>query len=104
MSDLISRQAAVDAVRTYYDDEYALADSIEELIEKLPSAQPEQKWIPCSERLPENNDPVNVTWVNHNPEVYYADIKDKPFTATAHYDNGPLVLVFKRNTRLFERV
>ena len=39
--DTISRQAAIDAVRTYYDDEYALADSIEELIEKLPSAQPE---------------------------------------------------------------
>ena len=54
----------------------------------MPSAQPEQRWIPCSERLPENNDPVNVTWVNHNPEVYYADIKDKPFTATAHYHNG----------------
>ena len=39
--DLISRAAAIDAVRTYYDDEYALADSIEELIEKLPPAQPE---------------------------------------------------------------
>lgn len=48
MDDTISRQAAIDAVRTYYDDEYALADSIEELIEKLPSAQPERKkgeWI-----------------------------------------------------------
>lgn len=48
MDDAISRQAAIDAVRTYYDDEYALADSIEELIEKLPSAQPERmrgKWI-----------------------------------------------------------
>lgn len=42
MDDQISRQAAIDAVRTYYDDEYALADSIEELIEKLPSAQPER--------------------------------------------------------------
>ena len=48
MDDMISRQAAIDAVRTYYDDEYALADSIEELIEKLPSAQPERMrgtWI-----------------------------------------------------------
>lgn len=51
-------------------------------------ARPEPHWIPCSERLPENNDPVNVTWVNRNPEVYYADIKDKPFTATAHYHRG----------------
>lgn len=41
MSDLISRQAAIDAVRSYYDEQYALCDSIEELIEKLPSAEPE---------------------------------------------------------------
>ena len=40
MTDLISRQAAIDAVRSYYDEEYALTDSIEELIEKLPSAGP----------------------------------------------------------------
>ena len=45
-------------------------------------------WIPCSERLPEDLEPVNITWVNHNPESYYADIKDKPFTATGHYCNG----------------
>lgn len=46
------------------------------------------KWIPVSERLPDNTDPVNITWVNHDPESYYADIKDKPFTATGHYCNG----------------
>ena len=40
------------------------------------------KWIPVSERLPEDCVPVNITWVNHNPEPYYADIKDVPFTAT----------------------
>lgn len=45
-------------------------------------------WIPVSERLPEDLEPVNITWVNHNPESYYADIKDKPFTATGHYCNG----------------
>ena len=38
-SDLISRKAAIDAVRSYYDEEYDLKYSIEELIEKLPSAQ-----------------------------------------------------------------
>lgn len=48
----------------------------------------EPHWIPVTERLPKNNDPVNVTWINHNPEVYYMDIKGKPFTATAHYHNG----------------
>ena len=45
-------------------------------------------WIPVSERLPEDLEPVNITWVNHNPESYYADIKDKPFTATGVYFNG----------------
>ena len=48
----------------------------------------EQEWIPVSERLPDNTDPVSITWVNHDPESYYADIKDKPFTATGHYCNG----------------
>ena len=46
------------------------------------------RWIPVSERLPEELEPVNITWVNHNPESYYADIKDKPFTATGVYFNG----------------
>ena len=45
-------------------------------------------WIPVSERLPDNTDPVSITWVNHDPESYYANIKDKPFTATGHYCNG----------------
>ena len=31
-------------------------------------------WIPVSERLPEELVPVNVTWINRNPESYYAKI------------------------------
>lgn len=49
---------------------------------------PNGGWIPVSERLPDNTDPVNITWINHDPESYYADIKDKPFTATGHYCKG----------------
>ena len=49
---------------------------------------PEPHWIPVTERLPENNDPVNVTWVNRKPEFYYSEIKDKPYTATAIYFRG----------------
>ena len=59
-----------------------------EMIKDAPTVTPEPHWIPVTERLPENNDPVNVTWVNHNPEVYYMDIKDKPYTATAIYFRG----------------
>ena len=52
MSDLISRQAAIDAIeRNAYRHTYI--DQIVDIIKGLPSAQPEQRWIPCSERLPE---------------------------------------------------
>ena len=48
----------------------------------------EQKWIPCRDRLPDELVPVNVTWINRKPEIYYEEIKDKPFTATAIYHKG----------------
>lgn len=62
MSDLISRQAAKDALAKLVP--YAICDASTEsytngltdaynLICQLPSAQPEQRWIPISERLPE---------------------------------------------------
>lgn len=43
------------------------------------------RWIPCSERPPEELEPVNVVYVNHNPEPYYKNIKDVPQKATAVY-------------------
>lgn len=43
------------------------------------------QWIPCSKKMPEDLEEVNVTWVNHSPEPYYNFVKDKPFTATAVY-------------------
>ena len=43
------------------------------------------RWIPVSEGSPEDLEVVNITWVNHKPEPYYCDIKDKPFTATGIY-------------------
>jgi hypothetical protein len=53
--------------------------------------QPERKkgrWIPCSERLPENIRPVIVTWKNTDPASYYQYIVGKHFTGTACYKNG----------------
>lgn len=46
------------------------------------------KWIPVTERLPEDNEAVNVVWVNHNPVFYYQHIKDKPQTSTGVYYRG----------------
>ena len=62
MDDLISRQAAIKYLMTnmnwYDEDGYESDDDykrecITDLINGVPSAQPEQRWIPCSERLPE---------------------------------------------------
>ena len=71
MQDLISRQAAIDALKglpTWWADEggyyggaqpptVALLDPevAVSAIENLPSAQPEQRWIPVTERLPDKN-------------------------------------------------
>ena len=59
MDDLISRQAAIDAVaeglkRTFVE----YRDAAEKMLNKVPSAQPEQRWIPTSEKLPEYDKPV----------------------------------------------
>ena len=54
--DTISRQAAIDALNKRWgtcilgDD---IADGCANVLNALPSAQPQ--WIPCSERLPEEN-------------------------------------------------
>lgn len=52
-----------------------------------PTVEP-KKWIPCSERLPEELSAVNVTYVNHDPEPYYAFVKDIASTETAVYYRG----------------
>ena len=67
MSDLISRQAAIDAALTYlveycgaaFDED--MQRMLKERLDSLPSAQPEQRWIPCSEMLPEAPGFVNCT-------------------------------------------
>ena len=43
--DLIDRQAAIDAVRSYYDECDEREESIEERIEQLPSAERHGKWL-----------------------------------------------------------
>jgi len=62
MNDLISRQAAIAEFSCCeltpdggIDANYAL-----DFLEQLPSTQPEPHWIPCSERLPEDDTEVFV--------------------------------------------
>ena len=67
---------------------YEVADLVDDLIEIVKQEAEHNGWIPCSNRLPEECVPVNVTWINRNPESYYAKIKDVPFSATAVYYNS----------------
>ena len=62
--------------------------ALNKVIETISELEPEPHWIPCSERLPDELVPVNITWVNHEPVSYYEDIKDKPFSATGIYYRG----------------
>ena len=101
--DTVSRAAALEAMDTWdkfgcgpdgklvrYDDDnhyvpYVHYDDMVHVIKNLPSAQP--GWIPCSERLPEEDKSVLVTvyfkgldrkhktgWNDHIKPKYYVDI------------------------------
>lgn len=74
------------------DHQMVLASDVLEMIEQLQDDleqdEKENGWIPVSERLPEECVPVNIVWVNRNPETYYSKIKDVPFSATGVYCNG----------------
>ena len=98
MDKLIKASDAVDIVAKHSalygdgeistDDGEALLYGIMSEIMNLPSAEPKQRWIPCSERLPENIRPVIVTWKNNDPASYYQYIVGKHFIGSAHYCNG----------------
>ena len=91
MSDVISRQAAIDAINKAFERVFAwdgtspLGDKV---LENVPSAQPEQRWIPVSERLPMEFEFVNCTchsliddredWVVET--VYIPQPSDSPYS------------------------
>ena len=54
--DTISRQAAIDDLNGKDPSQIWDTADIEVWVNALPSAQPEQRWIPCSERMPEDGE------------------------------------------------
>lgn len=71
MNDLISRQETIDYFVTNVgwvnDDGYEVEDSDElreiwtDLVNGVPSAEPEHRWIPVTDRLPKENGDYLVT-------------------------------------------
>lgn len=98
MSDLIDRQAAIDVGRDLLIpmDEYhmynqAINNYCAELI-NLPAAQPEPKWIPCSERLPKYGKNVLIT--NDKGNVSYGRFRGVEFWK----EDGDGYWTWKKNT------
>ena len=56
MTDYIERQEAIDVAKQHW-----YKPDIAKALEELPSAQPKQRWIPCSERLPSDDEYVIVS-------------------------------------------
>ena len=83
---MIDEKKLIEETQKYFVNNSIHKNDLAEVIVNLPKVG---EWIPCSEdNMPEDNVPVNVTWVNRRPVSYYEDIKDKPFTATAVYYKG----------------
>ena len=76
MGDLISRQAAIDVAVKSADPYYK--DSITEELMNLPPAQQEPQWIPCSERLPEEDH-----WLGGSGRQF----SDEVLVSVANYDD-----------------
>ena len=64
MDDCISRKAAIGCLNNVSFDCSMDQEVVEEELLKLPSVQPEQRWIPVSERLPEDYVDV-IVWFEY---------------------------------------
>ena len=71
--------------RGIFSEEFVCANGM--AIQALEKAQ-EQRWIPVSERPPEDLEEVNITFTNLEPEPYYDFIKGKRFTGSAVFYKG----------------
>ena len=103
MDDLISRQAAMDMFQSLADDDWnkgvgtSWAEAYleaAEMIWNLPAAHPDikiGKWIPCSERLPEDNviNPLTQDFQKVICSCNFSGLKD---VRTFSFGNGHFLL------------
>lgn len=87
MDDLIRRQDAIDAVNVSNINR-GIIDALQSILEELPSAQ---RWIPCSERLPDN--PNGHSYYSYEGEDIAADeyivmIEDAKIPTSLYWADG----------------
>ena len=87
---LIEKQAAIDAAK------HAWAKGLEpsQYIEIIPPAQPEQIWILCDEKMPEEHEWIGTkkfgTTISDEVYVTFENSKGERFTKHLHFHNGEL--------------
>ena len=102
MSDLIDRQVAIESVADeiwHYPNECYknlnvfenAKDLAEHALRGLPSAQPAQQWIPCSEMLPEKCELVLVT-VWNDVTIAWRNIYGGWESAEDMYEKGDVIV------------
>lgn len=114
MSDLISRRAAIDALMkrdkelrniNWYDKPFAEGeckgiDYALEIVNALPSAQPEPQWILCNDRLPEEYEWIGTkkfgTTISDEVYVTFETPDGQRFTKHIRFQNGKLSSSDKR--------
>lgn len=73
MTDYIDRRSAIayaisGIVRIKDGEKWIRVKEVKESLLNMPSVQQGQQWIPCSERLPEENSDILVTYVEEGEE------------------------------------
>jgi hypothetical protein len=122
MSDTISRQAAIDALR-YAQHRFTVADeaggmgtvkwsedviyfaAAERVLSELPSAQPEQRWIPCSERMPGEHEWLGTkkfgTTISNEVYVTFEAPDGQRFAKHISFQNGKLSPVDEQRMKVW---
>ena len=75
MSDLISRSRLIEEIKRYQMDIVSKATAMK-VIRNAPTVTDTNvggKWIPCSERLPEEGESVQVTFIGYNDRLPHCD-------------------------------
>ena len=100
--DTISRQAALEKIKKmqtykmFAGDDLLLIDQAEAQTElmMLPSAQPEQRWIPCSDRMPEEHEWIGTkrfgTTISDEVYVTFEAPDGQRFADHISFQNGKL--------------
>ena len=114
MQDLISRQAAIDALARVAREKFNLSDEFnhylaglmdgENAIRQLPSAQP-KRWIPCSERLPDEHEWLGTkkfgTTISNEVYVTFEAPDGQRFAKHISFQNGKLSPVDEQRMKVW---